>query len=140
MDTSTPDTQCSIRTAVEDRFNAANGSKTATPGGLSRLPANVTALDLKGRKLEDILRTTKRNRLELYAVRWNIEIGFRAWKQSGHLAEALARRSNIFHLQVLMLAGILLLILILKITRLLQGSRRELDFSIEKIADHLVGC
>jgi IS4 transposase len=43
---------------------------------------------------------------KLYAVRWNIEIGFRAWKQSGHLAQALARRSNQFHLQVWMLAGI----------------------------------
>lgn len=175
---------------------------------LSRLPANVLAWDLDGRKLEDILRTTNVCRLDvmmdvgevrhrcrliavraapdvaaqrrrergkqaelrgkqlskealvrcdwhlivtnigadtmsaenlfkLYAVRWNIEIGFRAWKQSGHLAKALARRSNIFHLQVLMLAGILLLIMLLKITRILQGSRWDLDLSIEKIADHL---
>jgi IS4 transposase len=77
------------------------------------------------------------NLFKLYAVRWNIEIGFRAWKQSGHLAKAMARRSNIFHLQVLMLAGFLLLIMLLKITRLLQGSHRDLDLSIEKIADHL---
>jgi IS4 transposase len=175
---------------------------------LSRLPSNVLAWDLKGRKLEDILQTTNTCRLDLtvcvgevrhrcrliavraapdvaaqrrrerrkqaedhgkqiskqalvrcdwhiiltnvraeemtaenlfklYGVRWNIEIGFRAWKQCGHLAKALARRSNIFHLQVLMLAGILLLIMLLKITRLLQGSRPDLDLSIEKVADHL---
>lgn len=68
---------------------------------------------------------------KLYSVRWNIEIGFRAWKQSGHLAEALARHSNLFHQQVLMLAGIFLLVLIMKVTRLLQGSRREQGLSIE---------
>ena len=178
---------------------------------LSRLPANVNAWNRKGSKLEDVLRKTKRNRIDLrmdigdvryrvrliavrttpevasqrrrerieearkrgkqpskvtlircdwhiivtnvvrnlmsadnlfklYAVRWNIEIGFRAWKQSSHLAQALARRSNQFHLQVLMLAGILLLLLILKTTRLLQGSRREQDLSIEKIADFITSA
>jgi hypothetical protein len=178
---------------------------------LSRLPANVNAWNRDGRKLEDILRKTKRNRIDLrmhlgdvrhrarliavraipevasqrrrerieearkrgkqpskntlmrcdwhiivtnvaqdfmsadnlfklYAVRWNIEIGFRAWKQSGHLAQALARRSNEFHLQVLMLAGLLLLLLILKITRLQQGSCREQDLSIEKIADYITNA
>jgi hypothetical protein len=178
---------------------------------LSRLPANVNAWNREGSKLEDVLRKTKRKRIDLrmdigdvrhrvrliavrttpevasqrrrerieearkrgkqpskatlircdwhiivtnvvrnlmsadnlfklYAVRWNIEIGFRAWKQSSHLAQALARRSNQFHLQVLMLAGILLLLLILKTTRLLQGSRREQDLSIEKIADFITSA
>jgi IS4 transposase len=175
---------------------------------LSRMPINVQAWDLEGRKLEDVLRAAKGNRLDLqmeiteerygarliavrataevagqrrrermeqarskgkqatkdtltrcdwhiivtnvvadrmsaddlfklYAVRWNIEIAFRAWKQSGHLVEALGRHSNLFHLQVLMLAGILQLILIMKITRLMQGSCRKEDFSIEKVADSL---
>lgn len=79
------------------------------------------------------------NLFKLYSVRWNIEIGFRAWKQSAPLAKALSRRSNASHLEVLLLAGVLLLILLLKITRLLQGTRPDLDLSIEKIADHLGG-
>jgi len=77
------------------------------------------------------------NLFKLYSVRWNIEIGFRAWKQSANLAKALSRRSNASHLEVLMLAGILLLILLLKIQRLLQGACLDLDLSIEKTADHL---
>lgn len=71
----------------------------------------------------------------LYRVRWQIEIIFRAWKQSIHLEEALKRRSNPFHLQSLMYAGILLLILTMKTAALLQGVHRERPLSIERIAD-----
>ena len=44
---------------------------------------------------------------ELYRCRWNIEIIFRAWKQSANLTKALNRRSNEDHFQVLMLAGMI---------------------------------
>ena len=175
---------------------------------LSRLPANVMASDLDGRKLETILRSAKGNKVEfeallgeaahparllavraapavaeqrrrerraearkhgkepsqamltrdgwyilvtsveeelmgddqlfdLYRVRWQIEIIFRAWKQSAHLQEALKRHSNLFHLQALMYAGILHLILTMKMVSLLQGMSPERVLSIEKIADAL---
>jgi hypothetical protein len=75
--------------------------------------------------------------IKLYSARWQIEIVFRAWKQSGHLMEALARRSNPFHLQCLMYAALLLLILTLKVTSLLRRAHRQYQLSIEKIAKHL---
>jgi len=173
---------------------------------LSRLPANVTAHDQDGRKLEMILRNTKAARVEfealvgevghparliavratapvarqrrrqrrqkatelgksaskdmltrdawhimitnveevmmgakelseLYRVRWQVEITFRAWKQSAHLEVALKRRSNPYHLQALMYAGILMLILTMKTAALLQKTYRDDVLSIEKIAD-----
>lgn len=172
---------------------------------LSRLPANVMASDLDGRKLETILRSAKGNKVEfkallgeaahgarliavraapavagqrrrerraearkrgkkpsqdmltrdgwyllvtsvekelmshkqlfdLYRVRWQIEITFRAWKQSAHLQQALKRHSNLFHLQALMFAGILHLILTMKMVSLLQMMSPGRALSIEKIA------
>jgi hypothetical protein len=74
---------------------------------------------------------------KLYAIRWQIEITFRAWKQSGKLVSALARKSNPVHLQALMLASMLLLILTMKISSLLQETYRRVHISIEKIADNL---
>lgn len=79
------------------------------------------------------------NLFKLYAIRWQIEIAFRAWKQSGKLVSALARKSNQVHLQALMLASMLLLVLTMKITSLLQRRHDRLSISIEKIAVHLAG-
>jgi IS4 transposase len=77
------------------------------------------------------------NLFKLYSIRWEIEITFRAWKQSGKLVSALARKSNQVHLQALMLASMLLLILTMKITSLLQAIYHDVHLSIEKIADNL---
>jgi hypothetical protein len=74
---------------------------------------------------------------KLYAARWQVEIVFRAWKQSGELVKALARRSNPFHLQSLMYGAILLLILTMKTASLLRKMHRDYELSIEKIADDL---
>lgn len=74
---------------------------------------------------------------ELYSTRWQIEITFRAWKQSSYLTEALNRRSNLCHLQSLMLASFLLLILTMKIASLLQCTYRDMYLSIEKFAINL---
>lgn len=84
---------------------------------------------------EDLMSATKL--FKLYAIRWQIEITFRAWKQSGKLVSALARKSNQVHLQALMLASLLLLILTMKITSLLQGSDQGIVISIEKLALNL---
>ena len=53
---------------------------------------------------------------KLYSVRWQIEITFRAWKQSASFVEALKRRSNQDHLEALMYAGMLLLVLTLHVS------------------------
>ena len=74
---------------------------------------------------------------DLYATRWQIEITFRAWKQSTYLTEALNRRSNPFHLQALMLAAFLLLILTMKTASLLQCTYQDIALSIEKLAINL---
>lgn len=182
--------------------------ESASAYWLSRLPANVGARNLSGRTLEDLLRKTKRKKIDcrmligeashearliavrataqvaqqrrrerrqearkrgtkpskdmlvrdgwhlmitnvgkhlmnsndlfaLYATRWQIEITFRAWKQSGGLVEALARRSNPFHLQCLIYAAILLLALTMKTASLLRARYKQSLLSIEKIAHHL---
>ena len=80
---------------------------------------------------------TAANPFKLYAIRWQIEITFRAWKQSAKLVSALARKSSQIHLLALMLASMLLLILTMKMTSLLQETYRRVHISIEKIADNL---
>jgi len=175
---------------------------------LSRLPANITVCDRKGRKLETRLARNRSKRLEidvllgdashrarliavkadpkvaqerrrkrkekarskgktpskdallrdgwhliitnvprdkmnakdlfaLYGVRWQIEITFRAWKQSAGLVKALKRRSNQQHLEVLMYAAMLHLVLTLHVSALLQCACRQKVLSLEKIAHHL---
>lgn len=74
----------------------------------------------------------------LYSVRWQIEIIFRAWKQSGQLVKALARRSNPCHLQTLMYGAILLLILTLKTAAVLRKNFGRHQLSIENLAHSLV--
>ena len=71
------------------------------------------------------------------SVRWQIEIIFRAWKQSGQLVKALARRSNPFHLQTLMYGAILLLILTMNTASLLRRRHSRYQLSIENIAQDL---
>ena len=73
----------------------------------------------------------------LYSVRWQIEIIFRAWKQSSQLVKALARHSNPLHLQTLMYGAILLLILTMKTAALLSKLHPRYQLSIEKIAQSL---
>lgn len=73
---------------------------------------------------------------KLYGVRWQIEIVFRAWKQSSNHRAAFARRSNANHLEVLMLASMLRLILTQKVAALLRACHPDRWLSIEKIARH----
>ena len=73
----------------------------------------------------------------LYGQRWQIEIVFRAWKQSGRADAALSRRSNEFHLQCLMYASLLHLVLTMKVSGLVAACVQALEASIEKLADSL---
>jgi len=84
---------------------------------------------------EDLMKTS--DLFKLYSIRWQIEITFRAWKQSGHLTKALARPSNFCHLQCLMYAAIILLILTLKTASLLRQQSARYRISIENLAHDL---
>lgn len=74
---------------------------------------------------------------KLYATRWQIEIIFRAWKQSGGLLKAIGRDSNTSHLQCLIYAAIIILILTMKVASLLRQQHVGYRLSIENLADDL---
>lgn len=81
---------------------------------------------------------------ELYRCRWNIEIIFRAWKQSANLDKALNRRSNEDHFQCLMLAGMIYQVLSLSMVSLMRALYPKKRMSLEKLFDdfsaHLSKC
>ena len=72
---------------------------------------------------------------ELYRCRWNIEIIFRAWKQSANLDEALNRTSNEDHFQVLMLAVMIYQVLSLSVMALVRNLSLGTRISLEKLFD-----
>lgn len=82
-------------------------------------------------------KTNSATLFKMYAQRWQIEIIFRAWKQSDRTAAALRRRSNPFHLECLMLASLLHLVLTMKVAGLVAAAATGLMASIEKLADSL---
>ena len=84
---------------------------------------------------EDLMGAT--DLFKLYSVRWQIEITFRAWKQSGQIIKAIGRDSNTFHLQCLIYAAIILLILTMKTASLLRQQHAQCRLSIENLADNL---
>ena len=72
---------------------------------------------------------------ELYRCRWNIEIIFRAWKQSANLDQALNRTSNEDHFQVLMLAAMIYQVLSLSVMELVRNLSSGTRISLEKLFD-----
>lgn len=78
---------------------------------------------------------------KLYSLRWQIEITFRAWKQSGNLEKALNRKSNKYHLGIIIHAAILWLVLGAKVMTLAQRinpqNKVQKFISIEKLFKHL---
>ena len=115
----------------ERKEKTRQNGKTASKDTLLRTGWHliITNVPMDTMKAQDLFK--------LYSVRWQIEITFRAWKQSASLVEALKRRSNQDHLEALMYAGMLLLVLTLHVSSLLQQSYRKRILSIEKIAGHL---
>ena len=73
---------------------------------------------------------------ELYRCRWNIEIIFRAWKQSANLEKALNRESNEEHFQVLLLAGMIYQVMSLSMIALMRAVVPKVkSMSYEKLFD-----
>ena len=78
---------------------------------------------------------------KLYAVRWQIEITFRAWKQSGDLLQALNRKSKPAHLRTLIYAAILWLVLTMKTASMLQHilAKTKKVVSLQKLSMNMAG-
>jgi len=75
---------------------------------------------------------------EIYRQRWQIEIVFRAWKQSSNLTKALNRVSSVQHLKGLMLAGILLMAINLQMGLGLVRDHPGRRISLEKVFTYLM--
>lgn len=93
----------------------------------------VTNVDKDKMDIEDLVK--------LYSLRWQIEITFRAWKQSGELMKALNRKSKPAHLRTLIYASILWLVISMKTAATLQLGldKNEQVVSLEKLAMSMIG-
>ena len=78
--------------------------------------------------------------VKLYSLRWQIEITFRAWKQSGALMKALNRKSKTSHLRTLIYASILWLVISMKTASTLQSTldKNVKVVSLEKLAMSMI--
>lgn len=74
----------------------------------------------------------------IYSQRWLIEMAFRAWKQAGNMAKALNRNSGPQHLKGLVLAGMIAMVLGLKIGLSLARGKPGMRYSLEKIFDYII--
>lgn len=74
-----------------------------------------------------------------YRLRWEIEIKFRAWKQSTGMAKALARISNEHHLRALVITAMIYFTLTLKMARDLSAAHPRRELSFEKICGWISG-
>lgn len=76
--------------------------------------------------------------VEFYEQRWQIEIQFRAIKQSTQMKKALGRITNRFHLQALMVAAMIFATLTVRVYRLIAMTLdKPFRLSIEKTANWL---
>jgi transposase len=93
--------------------------------GWRLLVTNMPAKAIGAKKLNDI-----------YSLRWSIEIGFRALKQSCQISRALTHKSDFFHLEALVLAAMIYQILTLKLHgKLCRKHGAGGWLSIEKLSD-----
>jgi hypothetical protein len=73
----------------------------------------------------------------IYGLRWEIEIKFRAWKQSTGMQAALARISNRHHLRALLVAAMIFFALGLRTAQRLAQAHPGARVSFEKVCDWL---
>ena len=71
--------------------------------------------------------------VRLYRQRWDIEIHFRAWKQSLHMHKALHRITNRIHLHALILAAMIFSALAVRIKGLIENQQPRIQTSVEKL-------
>lgn len=119
----------------ERRAKAQEKGKTPTSKALLRDGWHLMVTNVKEAQLDTATLAA------LYAVRWQIEITFRAWKQSGNLLKALNRKSKPAHLQTLIYAAILWLVLMMKTAAALQVLylKKNRTVSLEKLSISMSG-
>lgn len=71
--------------------------------------------------------------IRLYRQRWDIEIHFRAWKQSLHMHKALHRITSRIHLHALILAAMIFSAMAVRINGLIVTQQPRLQTSVEKL-------
>jgi len=115
----------------EARERAASQSKTLSKAQRIRCQWHIVVSNIAREML------SAKQISELYRCRWNIEIIFRAWKQSANLSKALNRKSNEDHFQVLMLAGMIYQVMSLSLLALMRTHvPKSKRISYEKVFDH----
>ncbi len=75
----------------------------------------------------------------LYRSRWAVEIQFRAWKQSLHIAAALNRKSNKWHIEALVYGSMIVALMGLKQMAIFASQVGLAVLSPEKIMDWITG-
>jgi len=77
---------------------------------------------------------------KLYALRWRIEIIFKAWKQSLNLKGCFSTLKNINHLKCLIYASLFWLVLTMGVEESLKSSEGATEISIQKLIPALSCC
>lgn len=118
-----------------DRIKAAKkNGKTPSKKSLYRDGWHIMVTNVEKDKMdvEDLVK--------LYSLRWQIEITFRAWKQSGELMKALNRKSKPSHLRTLIYASILWLVISMKTAAILQSglNKNKQVVSLQKLAMSMI--
>lgn len=70
----------------------------------------------------------------IYRMRWDVEIQFRAWKQSLQLHKALDRKTSPHHIYALIIAAMIHMLLLMIARRLAQQHLKPGELSLEKLA------
>lgn len=116
---------------AERRAKAKKSGKKPCPKGLVRDGWHLMLTNLTKEQ------ATVAQLTAVYRARWAIEIQFRAWKQSLNMDDALNRKSNKFHMEALVLAGMIAHQLGMKIARHLSEMVGRGRLSVEKLYDLL---
>lgn len=119
--------------AEAKRRRVTTSSETLLRAGWRILVTNVDRDKLNAQRVSDI-----------YALRWSIEIKFRAFKQSCQLSRGLKHKSGYHHIEAMVLAAMLFQILTIHLHAKLSGKKAFSGLiSIEKLSDafsiHLMG-
>lgn len=114
-----------IRSESKRRGRGKPKKESLVRAGWRILVTNLTPEQMKAARIS-----------ELYALRWSIEIEFRAFKQSCKLSHGLKHRSGFHHIEAMVLAAMLYHLLTLRVHAALARRKAFAGWiSIEKISD-----
>ena len=108
-----------------------NGSELTKETGLVRDGWHILITNIDG-EISGVNQLMK-----IYRMRWDIEIQFRAWKQSLNMGAALDRVSSPHHIYALIQASMIHLILAMMARNLAQAHLYNGELSVEKLSNSL---